>query len=93
MGESISLPPKIEGRGPTLSTIHEVEHILRVAEGPLSLNEVKRRMSAKAVRHRTVRQVIDEFCRLGFVIEGSKGIIWTLNLSPRLWGEGRSVRL
>ncbi|KXB04241.1 hypothetical protein AKJ47_00075 [candidate division MSBL1 archaeon SCGC-AAA261G05] len=93
MSESLPLPPKTEGRGPTLSTIHEVEQILRDAEGPLSLNEIKRRMSAKAVRHRTVRQVIDEFKRLGFVAEGSKGVIWTLNLSPELWTKGRVVRL
>ncbi len=93
MAESLPLPPKIEGRGPTLSTMYEIEHILREAEGPISLNEIKRRMSAKVVRHQTVRQVIDEFRRLGFVAEGSKGVIWTLNLSPELWTKGRAHRL
>jgi Fe2+ or Zn2+ uptake regulation protein len=73
--------------------MHEVERILRKADGPLSLNEIKRRMSAKAVRHRTVRQVINEFRRLGFIAEGSKGIVWTLNLSPKLWTKGRVNRL
>jgi len=78
-------PPALEGRGPTLSTLHEVERILRDADGPLSLNEVKRRMSAKAIRHSMVRQAVDEFKRLGFVVEGSKGVVWVLNLSPKVW--------
>ncbi|MCJ7720423.1 MAG: hypothetical protein MUO36_03025 [Candidatus Hadarchaeum sp.] len=86
-------PPKIEGRGPTLATMYEIERILRRAEGPISLNEIKRRMLAKAVRHQTVRQVINEFRRLGFVAEGSKGVVWVLNLSPKLWSKGRARRL
>jgi len=93
MAESLPLPPKIEGRGPTLATMYEIECILREAEEPISLNEIKRRMSAKAIRHQTVRQVINEFRRLGFVVEGSKGIIWVLNLSPKLWTKGRARRL
>lgn len=91
--EVLEPPPKIEGRGPTLATMNEVERILREAEGSLSLNEIKRRMSAKAVRHRTVRQIIDEFCRLGLAVEGSKGVVWTLNPSRKLWTRGRAARL
>jgi hypothetical protein len=78
-------PPTLDGRGPTLSTLHEIERILRDAEGPLSLNEIKRRMSAKAARQSMVRQAVNEFKRLGFVIEGSKGVVWVLNLSPKIW--------
>ena len=86
------MPPKLEGRGPTLSTLHEIERILRGAEGPLSLNEIKRRMSAKAARHSMVRQTVDEFKRLGFVVEGAKGVVWVLNLSPKMWsGKWREV--
>lgn len=81
------MPPPMGGRGPTLVTMHEIERILRKAEGPLSLNEIKRRMRAKAVRHAMVRQAIEEFKRLGFVVEGSKGVLWTLNLSPEFWGK------
>jgi hypothetical protein len=81
-------PPRLEGRGPTLSTLHEIERILRGADGPLSLNEIKRRMSARAVRHSMVRQAVDEFRRLGFVVEGSKGVIWVLNPSLEIW-EGK----
>ena len=82
---ALPMPPKLEGRGPTLSTIHAIERILRDAEGPLSLNEIKRRMSAKAARHSMVRQAVDEFKRLGFVVEGAKGVVWVLNLSPKMW--------
>ena len=89
----LPLPPKIVGRGPTLATMHEIERILREADGPISLNEIKRRMSAKAVRHQTVRQATNEFRRLGFVAEGSKGVVWVLNPSPKLWGKGRVRRL
>ncbi len=92
-GADLPPPPKIEGRGPTLVTMNEIERILREAEGPISLNEIKRCMSAKAVRHQTVRQVINEFRRLGFVVEGSKGVVWTLNLSTKLWSKGRARRL
>ena len=93
MAETLPFPPKIEGRGPTLSTMYEIECILREAEGPISLNEIKRQMSAKAVRHQAVRQVINEFRRLGFVTEGSKGVVWVLNLSPDLLAKGRAHRL
>lgn len=93
MIEALPLPSKIEGRGPTLATMHEIECILREAEGPISLNEIKRRMSASAVRHQTVRQVINEFRRLGLIAEGSKGIMWTLNISPKFWDKGRARRL
>jgi hypothetical protein len=82
---TLPMPPKLESRGPTLSTMHEVERILRAADGPLSMNEIKRRMAAKVVRHEAVRLAVDEYKRLGFVVEGSKGVVWVLNLSPRLW--------
>lgn len=81
----LPMPPKHEGRGPTLSALHEIERILRAADGPLSLNEIKRRLPAKAVRHAMVRQAVDEFKRLGFVVEGAKGVVWVLNLSPKAW--------
>lgn len=70
-------------RGATLSTLHEIERILREAQGPLSLNEIKRRMPAKAVRHETVRMAVDEFIRLGFVASGRAGVIWVFEPSPQ----------
>ncbi len=86
-------PPPLEGRGPTLSTMHEVERILRGADHALSLNEIKRRMSAKAPPHHTVRTVVDEFKRLGLVAEGSKGVLWTLATDERTWEKARGERL
>lgn len=77
-------PPELEGRGPTLATLHEIERILRRAEVTISINEIKRRMKAKAVRHDAVRMAIDEFKRLGFVVEGSKGVLWTYNPDSKL---------
>ena len=82
---TMAMPPKMETRGPTLATMHEIERILRTAGGPLSLNEIKRRMPAKVVRHEAVRLAVDEFARLGFVVEGSQGVLWVLNASPKLW--------
>lgn len=70
-----SLSPRGE-RGPTLGTLHAIEMILRKAEAPLSLNEVRRRMEARAVRHATVRAAVDEFVRLGHAREGTAGIRW-----------------
>lgn len=90
---AIADPSDIEGRGPTLSTLHEVERILRAADGPLSLNEIKRRMSAKSVPHKTVRTVVDEFKRLGLAAEGSKGVLWTLKTDDDAWSKSRGERL
>ena len=70
-------------RGATLSTLHEIERILREAHSPLSLNEIKRRMSAKAVRHGTVRMAVDEFIRLGFVVSGRAGVVWIFEPTPQ----------
>jgi len=83
----LPMPPELESRGPTLSTMHAIERILRAADGPLSINEIKRRMPAKVVRHEAVRLAVDEFKRLGFAVEGSKGVVWVLNPSPRLWSK------
>jgi hypothetical protein len=90
---SLARPPRLVGRGPTLATLHEIEGILRDAEGPLSLNEIKRRMAAKAVRHQVVRAAVDEFVRLGLAAEGSKGVLWTLNTSDEAWKGLRAKRL
>ncbi len=66
-----------------MSTLREIERILRAARHPISLNEIKRRMSAKAVRHETVRMVVDEFVRQGFVIRGRAGVVWAFDPVPQ----------
>lgn len=82
--ETIPLPPRIDGRGPTLATIDEIEAILRKAGEPLSLNEIKRRMRAKSVQHQAVRLAVDHLDRLGLVVTGSKGVMWVPPASPQL---------
>jgi hypothetical protein len=86
------MPKRIEGRGPTLATVNEVERILRRADGPLSLNEIKRRMRAKAVQHSAVRATVDHLGRYGLVVEGSKGVMWVPPASPQLEKAIRSGR-
>jgi hypothetical protein len=76
-------PPNREASpSPRLSTVHAVARVLKEAtaadEGPLSLAEVGRRMPAKRVRHETLRACVNELKILGFVTEGSKGVMWTL---------------
>lgn len=82
--ETIPMPPRIDGRGPTLATIDEIEAILRKADEPLSLNEIKRRMRAKSVQHQAVRLAVDHLDRLGLVITGPKGVMWVPPASPQL---------
>ncbi|MGB0652689.1 MAG: hypothetical protein ACPGQL_05765 [Thermoplasmatota archaeon] len=82
---SLAPPPELTGRGPTLITLHEVEAILRASDEPLSLNEIKRRMKAKTVRHDTVRICVEELKRFSLVTEGSKGVLWTLHDDRSLW--------
>lgn len=86
----ISLPRQLSGPSPRLSTIHEVESILREAaahdEGPLSLAEIKRRMHANSVRHSTVRACIEEFKRFHLVTEDPRrGVMWTLHENLKFW--------
>ena len=49
-------------------------------------------MKAKAVRHEKVRAFIGEFKRFGFVVEGSKGVVWALNVDPKAWKKSKSQR-
>lgn len=75
-------PPEEASPSPRLSTVHAVAGLLKEAaaadEDPLSLAEIGRRLPAKRVRHETVRACVDELKLLGFVSEGSKGVMWTL---------------
>ncbi len=90
---SVLAPPKeIHGPSPLLTTLHEIESILREAaandEGPLSLAEIKRRMEARSIRHFTVRTCVDELKRLHLVTEDpKKGVMWTLHEDPSFWRE------
>ena len=78
------MPPRLRRKGPTLDTLHMVEAVLRKSDEPLSLNRIKEKLPRK-VMHSTLRYAIEHYKRLGCVAEGSKGVMWTLNLEPEFW--------
>lgn len=94
---AFEMPPPIKGPAPTLTTINEVEVIIRKAtanaETPISLAEIKRRMKAKAVRHSTVRAAVDHLKRMACVAEDpmGRGFEWA-KAPPGFWKE-ETVRL
>jgi len=79
-----AMPPKLDHKGPTLDTLHMVESVLRKFDEPLSLNRIKGLLPRKMM-HAALRQAIDHYKRLGCVAEGSKGVMWTLNVEPEFW--------
>jgi hypothetical protein len=90
----LEMPRPTAGKGPTLATVVEVGKILEGArgEGPISLAEIGRRMSAKRVRHSAIRTSVDFLKQLGFVMEGTKGVHWTFNRDRRFWAAARRAR-
>lgn len=82
MAELVYPPRKEASPSPRMATVHAVARILKEAaksdDDPLSLAEIGRRLPAKRVRHETLRACVDELKLLGFVTEGSKGVLWTL---------------
>src|SRR3972149_4224840 len=78
------MPPRLEHKGPPLDTLHMVESGLRKSDEPLSLNRIKVLLPRKMM-HATLREAIEHYKRLGCVAEGSKGVMWTLNVEPDFW--------
>ena len=87
--KGMALPSRMGHKGPTLETLHMVEAVLRKASEPLSLNRIKALVPRK-VMHRTLREAIEHYKRLGCVTEGSKGVMWTLNSEPGFWKAAES---
>lgn len=89
---AVEFPPPVKRPAPRLDTLNEVETIIRNAteagETPISLNEVKRRMRAKSVRHHTVRACVDHLKRWGAVWESPRGVEWALVTDPAFWSQG-----
>ena len=67
-----------------MDTLHMIETVLRNSRVPLSLNRIKGLLPRK-VMHSTLREAIDHYKRLRCVTEGSKGVMWTLNIDPEFW--------
>jgi len=92
-------PPKErKGPSPTLRTLHEVERILRNArdndDGPLLLDEIRRRMKGNRASTSSVRACVDELKRLHLVTEDVKrGAMWTYHQEPPSWRGKRWVKL
>jgi hypothetical protein len=82
--KAVPLPPATDDEGPTLRTLHVVEAILRRSAEPLGLDRIRNLLPRGIVR-KTIRDAIDHYKRLGFVTEGSKGVMWTLNSDPEFW--------
>ncbi|MCX6815891.1 MAG: hypothetical protein NT120_03500 [Candidatus Aenigmarchaeota archaeon] len=68
---------------PNLSTMLEVEKVLRNANGPLSKEEIKRRLPTK-IMHQTLNLILAYMENRGLILSGTKGILWTYNPSPKL---------
>lgn len=81
--EAWTPPPKaVSGPVPKLTTLWTIERILHDAwvrdDGFLSLEEIKRRMGSKGIRHTTVRTCVEELVRQGKVSATPSGVMWTL---------------
>jgi hypothetical protein len=63
---------------PTLKTVLMVEKALKEADGPVSLEELKRSMKKK-VMDQTLRLILAYLQDKGSVVVGQKGISWIEN--------------
>lgn len=88
-GVRIARPKTSKGSSPTLDTVHRIELVLRDAaargEGPLSYNEVERRLPVKKARREATKAAIAELERFHLVAQGSKGVMWVFTESDEAW--------
>ena len=61
---------------PTLGTVLMVEEVLKNADGPITKNEIKRRLE-KGIMHQTLNFILDYLEDRNLVYVGSKGVSWT----------------
>ena len=67
---------------PTLKTVLMVEKALKEADGPVSLEELKRRLRKK-VMDQTLRIIIAYLEDKGSVLVGPKGVSWIENKNSK----------
>lgn len=60
---------------PTLRTVLMVEDVLKNAEGPIKLAELKKDLPKK-VMHNTLLEVLNYLQLSGKILIGTKGILW-----------------
>ena len=68
---------------PNLNTMLEVEKVLKNADGPISKEELKRRLPTK-IMHQTLNIILSYMENRGLIFIGKKGITWTYNPSLKL---------
>lgn len=68
---------------PNLSTMLEVEKVLKNADSPLSKEEIKRRLPAR-IMHQTLNIILAYMENRGLILMGIRGVVWTYNPSPKL---------
>ena len=68
---------------PNLSTMLEVEKVLKEADEPVSKEEIKRRLPTK-IMHQTLNIILAYMENRGLILSDPKGIIWTYNPSHKL---------
>lgn len=81
-----------------MRTLHQVERILRAAEerdeGPLLLDEIRKRIKGNRVRSSSIRACVDELKRLHLVAEDVKrGAMWVFHDEPSSWRGKRWIKL
>lgn len=68
------------GPVPNMKAYWRVEAIVRDAnargEDPISFEDIKRRLSAKSVRHSTIRACVSEMERQGNAVVVDAGVLW-----------------
>lgn len=90
MGQVFMKEPELQyartGANPTLETMEYIRAALQKTEEPISRNQVLSIL--KSWGHSTTRQSLNAALAflgdLGMVAEGSKGLIWVPEASPRL---------
>ncbi|KKW34787.1 MAG: hypothetical protein UY82_C0059G0008 [Candidatus Uhrbacteria bacterium GW2011_GWC2_53_7] len=67
---------------PTLKTVLMIEKTLRDADGPISLEELKRRLGKK-VMDQTIRIILAYLEDKGSIVIGPKGVSWIENKNSK----------
>lgn len=68
---------------PNLKTVLQVEKVLKEADGPITREEIKRRLPT-AIMHPTLNIILSYFEERGMIYDGHKGISWIYTPSPKL---------
>lgn len=68
---------------PNLKTVLQVEEVLKEADGPITREEIKRRLLS-GIMHPTLNVILSYLEERGMIYDGHKGISWIYNPSQKL---------